>query len=289
MLDNIEWLHVEPTTRCNAWCSSCMRNNNGYGLTNFILEDLSPKRLHDVVESLPKLKTVQFSGNLGDPCASKIIDKQLEVIRDRDLMLQLHTNGSLRTKEWWKKLAVMFGESLTVWFAIDGLQDTHHIYRQGTDWNKIIENAKSFIDQGGNAVWQFVPFAHNEHQIKECLKLSQKLGFKRFELVKNARYTKTALHYRTGETLDIRPWSQHETQWQRKGQILNKNTGKIKSHTVKRNDCMHLALKSIFLNASGVLTPCCYLANTQLETVNIAQSITTKKFLPTCVKSCGSN
>ena len=59
MLDDIEWLHVEPTTRCNAWCSSCQRNNNGYGLTNFTLEDLSTKRLHDVIESLPKL--VEFA------------------------------------------------------------------------------------------------------------------------------------------------------------------------------------------------------------------------------------
>ncbi len=289
MLDDIEWLHVEPTTRCNAWCSSCPRNNNGYGLTNFTLEDLSTKRLQDVIESLPKLKTVQFSGNLGDPCASKIIDKQLTVIRDRQLILQLHTNGSLRSKYWWKRLADTFGESLTVWFAIDGLQDTHHIYRQGTNWNKVIENAKSFIDEGGNAVWQFVPFAHNEHQIKSCIQLSQKLGFKRFEFVKNARYTETSFHYRTGKPIDIRPWSKHTTQWKRKGRILNKNTSENKIHQVKRKNCMHLALKSIFLNASGVITPCCYLGNTPLHSVDIAESISSNKFLPTCVKSCGSN
>lgn len=289
MLDNIEWLHVEPTTRCNAWCSSCGRNNNGYGLTDFVMEDLSPERLTDVIGSLPKLKTVQFSGNLGDPCASKIINKQLKVIRDRDLLLQLHTNGSLRSKEWWKKLAITFGESLTVWFAIDGLQDTHHIYRQGTNWNKVIENAKSFIDEGGKAVWQFVPFAHNEHQIKSCIQLSQKLGFQRFEFVKNARYTKKSFNYRTGKAIDIRPWSKHTTQWTRKGKILNKNTSQNKTHQVKSKNCMHLALKSIFLNAYGVLTPCCYLANTPLDTVDIAQSIKSKKFLPTCIKNCGSN
>ena len=29
MLDKIKMLHVEPTTRCNAWCSGCSRNKGG--------------------------------------------------------------------------------------------------------------------------------------------------------------------------------------------------------------------------------------------------------------------
>ena len=83
MYDTIKWLHVEPTTRCNAWCSSCTRNNHGYGLTNFVLEDLDPDRLKQVVDKMPNLSTVQFCGNLGDPCASKLIDQQLEIIYEK--------------------------------------------------------------------------------------------------------------------------------------------------------------------------------------------------------------
>jgi MoaA/NifB/PqqE/SkfB family radical SAM enzyme len=92
MYDKIKWLHVEPTTRCNAWCSSCGRNNNGYGLSDFVLEDLDPDRLEQFIDKLPNLKVVQFCGNLGDPCASKLIDQQLKIIKDRDLGLQMHTN-----------------------------------------------------------------------------------------------------------------------------------------------------------------------------------------------------
>ena len=68
--------------------------------------------------------------------------------------------------------------------SIDGLEDTHSYYRQGTNWKKIINNAKSFISSGGRAVWQFIPFAHNEHQIKSCIRLSQQLGFKEFKTAK---------------------------------------------------------------------------------------------------------
>ena len=39
----IMWLHVEPTSRCNAWCPGCPRNKFGYGLTDFVVEDLDPK------------------------------------------------------------------------------------------------------------------------------------------------------------------------------------------------------------------------------------------------------
>jgi MoaA/NifB/PqqE/SkfB family radical SAM enzyme len=289
MYDKIKWLHAEPSTRCNAWCSSCSRNKQGHGLTDFVLEDLDPDRLEQIVDKLPNLTVVQFCGNLGDPCASKQIDRQLKIIKDRDLELQIHTNGSLRSKDWWHNLARMFGDRLTVWFAIDGLEDTHKIYRQATNWNKIIENAKSFIDAGGNAVWQFIPFAHNEHQIKDCMKLSTSMGFTKFEFVKNAWYYSKAYDYRSGEPVDIRPWSKHNEQWSRKGKILDKKTGNnVVKKKVEKKNCMHLALPSLFLNASGVIAPCCYFKQKPFVEGQIEHSIDTEKYINTCIRACGS-
>lgn len=289
MFNLIKWLHVEPSTRCNAWCSSCGRNNNGYGLSDFVLEDLKVERLKQVIELLPSLETVQFCGNLGDPCASKIVDEQLAVIQEKNLNLQLHTNGSLRTPDWWSQLSKKFKDRLEVWFAIDGLADTHSIYRQGTNWQKIIDNATAFIGAGGRAVWQFIPFAHNEHQIKNCMQLATQLGFSRFEFVKNARYRKEHLNYQTGKPLDIKPWSQHETQWQRKGGILNKTQKKIEKKQVLKKNCMHLALPSIFLNANGVISPCCYFGSNPLSNNDIQKDIKQKNYQKTCLDACGSS
>ena len=289
MYDYIKWLHVEPSTRCNAWCSSCARNNQGHGLSNFVLQDLSVDRLKQVIGKLPNLTVVQFCGNLGDPCASKIINEQLEVIKDRGLELQIHTNGSLRSKDWWHNLARIFGDRLTVWFAIDGLEDTHKIYRQATNWKKIIENAKSFIDAGGNAIWQFIPFAHNEHQIKDCMRLSTNMGFKKFEFVKNARYCSETYDYRSGKSVDIRPWSKHDQQWKRKVKILDKKTGgKETKKIVEKKNCMHLELSSLYLNASGVIAACCYFGQTPVVEGQIKHSIDTKNYIKTCISACGS-
>ena len=289
MFNGIKWLHVEPSTRCNAWCSACSRNQSGFGLTNFVIEDLKVERLKEVIDQMPDLETVQFCGNLGDPCASKIIDQQLKIIKDKNLYLQLHTNGSLRTSEWWGELAKTFREKIEVWFAIDGMEDTHSIYRQGTNWQKIIDNASAFIKAGGRAVWQFIPFAHNEHQIKDCIRLATQLGFYRFEFVKNARYREKHFHYKTGKPLDIKAWSQHESQWYRRGGILDKVQKKIIKNTVLKKDCMHLSLPSIFLNANGIISPCCYFETEPLSKHDINEQIKQKKYNKICLKNCGSN
>lgn len=287
---DVKWLYVEPTSRCNAWCSGCIRNNSGHGLNKnaFTIKDLGIDTFEKTLSSLPNLEVVQLGGNFGDPCAGKLIDKQIELLVSKKLKVQIHTNGSLRTKEWWQILAEKF-ENIEVWFAIDGLKDTHSIYRQATDWDKIIENAKSFIDAGGKAVWQFIPFKHNEHQIKECMQMSTLMGFKKFEFVKNARYPKQAFEYRSGDPVDIQPWSKHEEQWTRTGEILFRNTTKKRNTMVKSKDCMHLALNSLYLSAEGVLAPCCYIYNTTHNILDIKQTIEKEQFLPTCLTNCGSH
>lgn len=286
---DVKWLYVEPTSRCNAWCSGCRRNHSGYGLNKdaFTIKDLGIDTFDKTLSSLPNLEVVQLGGNFGDPCAGKLIDQQIALLASKKVKVQIHTNGSLRTKEWWKMLAEKL-DDLEVWFAIDGLKDTHSIYRQATDWDKIIQNAKSFIDAGGKAIWQFIPFKHNEHQIKKCMQMSNKMGFTKFEFVKNARHPKQAYEYRSGNPVDIKPWSKHEEQWDRTGGKLFKNTTNERNTTVKSKDCMHLSLKSLYLSAEGVLAPCCYIYNQTHNNLDIKQTIDKKQFLPTCLRSCGS-
>ena len=286
---DVKWLYVEPTSRCNAWCSGCRRNNSGYGLNRdeFKVIDLPVNTLEKTLDSLENLEIVQLGGNFGDPCAGKLIDEQIRLLGSKNLKVQLHTNGSLRDRKWWRSLPAKL-RHLEVWFAIDGLKDTHSIYRQATDWDKIIENAKTFIEAGGKAVWQFIPFKHNEHQIKDCMKMSTALGFARFEFVKNARYPKQAFDYKSGRPVDIQPWSRHQQQWTRKGKVLYKNTTGQKNTTVKSSDCMHLALKSLYLSAQGILAPCCYIYNKNHKDLDIAETIGQKKYLPTCLSNCGS-
>jgi MoaA/NifB/PqqE/SkfB family radical SAM enzyme len=249
-LDAVKWLQVEATSKCNAWCPGCARNKNGYGLADdLVVEDLKTERFEEVLKLFPNLQTVDFCGTFGDAiAASNVIElTQLAMQHAPDVLVR--TNGSLRSEDWWRDYAKLLGNHKhNVWFCLDGLEDTHHLYRQGTDYHKILRNAKAFIDAGGYATWQFIPWAHNEHQIKDCIRLSQELGFKKFELIRNVRAKFNAQNYRTGEPYKVVSWSKDK----KVNRLAHEKT------TIEPSGCMHMTLPSMYLNASGKLNVCCF-------------------------------
>jgi sulfatase maturation enzyme AslB (radical SAM superfamily) len=247
---DIKWLHVEASSRCNAWCPACPRNNNGFGIINGLIEqDLDSNRFTEVLSTLPNLHAIQFCGNYGDPIIAKNILELIAIAVQHVKKIQIHTNGSLRSTTWWAELAILLKDiDHDIWFGLDGIEEVHEIYRQGTDYNKIINNAQAFINAGGSATWQFIPYAHNEHQIRNCIRTSQALGFKKFKLVKSFRNIIEAKHYRTGATFNLSPPNSV-------GQIVKiKN---LKSKVLPEN-CMHLEQPGIYLGADGKLNYCCY-------------------------------
>lgn len=247
-LSTVKWLQVEATSKCNAWCPGCSRNKNGYELVDdLVIEDLKTDRFKEVMAMMPNLEVVDFCGTFGDAIAANNILELTDIALSAPEIL-VRTNGSIRNEEWWRDYAKrLSGHKHNVWFCLDGLEDTHHIYRQGTDWHKIIRNATAFIEAGGYATWQFIPWAHNEHQIKDCLRLSQQLGFKKFELYKRVRTNFKARDYRTGAPVNIQPWSRNG--------IINPLT--FVKTKVETKNCMHLSFPSMYLNASGKLNVCC--------------------------------
>ena len=100
----------------------------------------------------------------------------------------MNTNGSARTQDWWRDLAKTIGTDGYVIFSIDGLEDTNYLYRKNTVWEKIIDNAKAFIDAGGIAHWEYIVFEHNQHQIEEARRLSEQMGFQKFQVKTSSRF-----------------------------------------------------------------------------------------------------
>ena len=286
MLDSsaITWLQVEATTKCNAWCPGCGRNNGGYTLVEgLVIEDLSLTRLASVLGQLPNLTTIDFCGTYGDAIAAANITEQIALAKQHSNKIVVRTNGSLRNAEWWKSFAGLLQDiDHEVWFCLDGLEDTHSIYRQGTDFNVIIANAKAFMSAGGIAVWQFIPWKHNEHQIKDCIRMSQKLGFKRFEFIRDVRRDFESKHYRTGQVIEIHPWNNDHK--------LNR-LEQVKTGVLAKN-CRHLSQPSVYLNANGKVSPCCFFnTNTCEDSIEQLPDIARELENPraVCLRYCGTN
>jgi len=188
--DLLEW---EITTACNAACPQCPRNYYG-GKTwknlPIIQNSLSWAQTHFTEKFIKKLKRIDFCGTYGDPILN---NEFLEIVRwvrtvNNELHLSVKTNGGLKNTDWWAELSHALGPNSCVFFGIDGLEDTNHLYRRKVDFQKVIQNAQSFINAGGNAFWNFIVFKHNQHQVDDARLLSQQLGFKNFQVKCTSRF-----------------------------------------------------------------------------------------------------
>lgn len=275
-LDQIQTVHVELTTRCNARCPMCMRNYRGFDYNSgypdvelsfdqfrHIFSDAFLKQLvGSHASSGTALMGINFNGNLGDFALARDGAEIVEYIVSHGITVNINTNGSLRSPAWWARLAL---PGVQIGFAIDGLADTHVLYRQDTDWNRVIENAQAYIKAGGRAIWRFVPFEHNRHQEAECRALSQELGFYRFENIWDGRDTGPVFS-RSGEyshylgqnpnPKDIPPIKtllQGHVQWFE----ISKNNIPQDTPSIEYR-CRHLKNKEIYVAADGSVYPCCF-------------------------------
>lgn len=266
-LEQIKALHLELTTRCNARCPMCMRNyrgsdyNGGYPLTELSLNHI--KQIFNT-DFLQNIESINFNGNLGDFGLARDAIKIVEYfLKNSTANISIETNGSIQSPDWWAQLA---NSRITILFALDGLADTHGLYRQGTSWQKVIDNASEFIKAGGNAVWKFIPFEHNKHQIEECEKLSKQLGFENFILWDQGR-NQGPVYTRNGKFShwlgvpdphgvppldaildDHLNWFDPET-------VIAK-TDISDDYII---NCNHTTINEIYIAADGSVYPCCWL------------------------------
>jgi len=286
---DIRHIHLELTTRCQAQCPRCARNILGLEENPTLPDhDMSLDQFTTIFtdDFLKQLNHIMFCGNLGDSAIAKDflpIVKHIQTINP-DLHMRLSTNGSMRSADWWTQLANVTQGRLDVWFALDGLEDTHEIYRRGTSWHKVIENATAYIKSGGPAYWQFIPFEHNQHQIGDCIKLSKQLGFAGFKVPQTVHANIPSV-YKDGRVIWIKEShlkrantvsNTANTAWQDVRQEIYNNVEQMKNGTEPyvpaspdlleawpntyqtKLYCQTKKDASIFVAANGDAYPCCY-------------------------------
>jgi MoaA/NifB/PqqE/SkfB family radical SAM enzyme len=212
---DIKGLHIEPTSKCNAACPMCARNLWGAVTSDWLVEkDITFSDLKKMVspEFIKQLDYVVFCGNLGDPIVNPELLQMVEYVQTHKekynafgfdyheewghdpypAQINIHTNGGIRNSDFWYQLGEVMGPNPNrVIFSIDGLEDTNHIYRRRVKWKNVINSVTNFKRGGGRAVWEYLVFKHNEHQIEEARKLSEDLGVDEFLVKKPIGWTQT--------------------------------------------------------------------------------------------------
>ena len=257
-------IHLEITNNCQAKCPMCIRNIHGgvenplINLTDWSLDDYTKVISKEVIN---QIRMINFCGNYGDPLLNNNLLEMISytVRITPTIQVIIHTNGSLRTISWWKELARTLPKNHNLVFAIDGLEDTNHIYRIGTNYKKIIENAKAFIDAGGVAEWAFIRFKHNQHQVDDARQIAKTLGFKQFVMKDSSRFLIDKEFPVYDKDRNIKYYIEPSTDSNIK--IIDKSI--IDNYKIildkTKIDCYALHLKEIYVTAQGNVFPCCWL------------------------------
>lgn len=260
----LKTLHFELTSRCQASCPMCARNyHGGQENPNLPLDEISLEDFKNIVndEVINQVEFIYFCGNYGDPIISNDLIPIIEYCKNKkqSIRIGVHTNGSARSSEWWKRLAQSMPEDHCVHFALDGLEDTHHLYRIGTDFNKIVENARAFISEGGRAEWVFLSFGHNDHQIDEAKSLARDLGFEKFNHKATSRFLEKpwfdVLDKDGNVSYKIEPPKEHKMTFI-DPQIIKSYKKSVELATI---NCKVLNEKSVYIDAFKNIWPCCWI------------------------------
>lgn len=242
---NIHKVEIELTSACNAGCPSCARTImiDKIGLKNFKINTISLEDLEKNFNGFNLKHTkVKLCGVLGDPIAHKELYEICEyLLMEKNVKwIEISTNAGLKTPAWWSELGALsaFADGrLEVHFAIDGL--TSNEYRVNVNLDKVWQNVNAYLEAGGAAMWQYIIFDYNEHEVEEARELAKEKGM-RFA---------TRTSWRNSA-------DKKEKEKTRKKAEKPKEAPEVDMSTIK---CKHLIDKEIYIGADGTVWPCCYL------------------------------
>lgn len=270
MLRDIKVLHLESTDVCQAACPLCARETD----KDFRKDRQHHLNMHAILKvfndsQIAQLEKMFMCGNYGDPAAGKYTLDIYRAFRSikPDIVLGMNSNGGLQNSFWWHALGSIMNQSRDyVVFSIDGLNDTNSVYRKNVNWDKLMTNAEAFIAAGGSAHWDMLVYKHNQHQVDECEQLAKDMGFKWFR----AKVSKRGFTDRLEQPIG----------WH----LPNVEPTKINCHALNE--------QSVYIDAQGNLSPCCWLGSRQKDFVtdfnDIQNSWTSMQPNITCLDTCGT-
>ena len=243
---------IELSSLCNAKCSGCMRtmlDNKGidYYKGNISYDEIV-KWFKDIDLTQTKFK---LCGVLGDPIVNPDLENILEYLlyQKKIKNIEISTNGGLRNEKFWKELAELSlysDKRMEIHWAIDGV--TRNDYRENVDLAKTWMNFNTYLNNGGNLIWQYIEFDYNKDQIPLAQKIAKEKNIKLY-IRKSWRNNADAAKYKSkaSKKIDSRSYEQ-----------LEKNIA-VNNYSMDDIQCRHKIKNEYFIAANRKLWPCCHL------------------------------
>tara|TARA_B110000459_G_C16307466_1_gene357698 strand:- start:9 stop:662 length:654 start_codon:yes stop_codon:yes gene_type:complete len=95
----------------------------------------------------------------------------------------------MQSLPFWERVLDTWPSNSQITLSIDGLQDTNHLYRVNSNWNKIQELFELIAKKKRKCEieWKYIVFEHNYHQVEEAKNLAKKIGIDKFRIQRTRR------------------------------------------------------------------------------------------------------
>ena len=237
-------LSIEPTNICNLHCPECPTGNGQSTVAKGKITTAMVKKLVPQIQTYTWFTNVYFQG---EPLVNAETTKIVALLSQAKILSSLSTNAHFLTTEIAQQLVAAKLTKLIV--SLDGYdQATYEKYRQGGNFNKVIEGLKNIQEAKAKAHSHFplveiqcLLFSHTEGHESEIKRIATQY---KADLVT----FKTAQFYDT-KNIDMLP--------SQKNSRYNYQDNNLTVKSKLRNHCWKMWSSSI-VAWNGDVLPCCF-------------------------------
>lgn len=291
----LEHWHIELCSKCSLKCSRCSRQEVPEGLLN---RDLSLQWFKEnfTGKLLTEVKKITFCGDDGDPIYAKDLLEILKWFRTKNNKVQfvIVTNGSYKTKAWWKQLNSILNEKDHIHFSIDGWdQESNNLYRVNCNWYSIMLGINALSNSKAFKTWAAIAFKFNENKIDIMKQMAKQLNFDNFQLTLSTKFGKNYSSYPKNDPLQPSDEYVAVGRFTRQTDSLSDKVWKDNcvdifakryyNENINNKSIVPLCMignKGLYINAQGKFYPCCWTGLRYPHNKNVFEYINFNKKLP---------
>jgi tungsten cofactor oxidoreducase radical SAM maturase len=257
-LPDVRKLYIQPTTRCNLHCRTCIRNV--WDATEAQMSMNTFQRLVESLDKLPRLTRVVFSG-FGEPLTHPDILEMIGTMRKRDMAVTVGSNGLLLDAEMARELVRLGVDRLVV--SIDGVKQETYANIRGAMLSQILNNiralneAKSQLGSLTPALGiEFVLLKTNVSEIAELTRFASRLNAARVLVSNLLPYTEEMrteilYGYEPRSPLSAGSWPVKADAW-----VMWGTLELPRMHWGAERRCRFVQDRAVVIGCDGGVSPC---------------------------------
>ncbi len=262
-LPDLRKLYIEPTTECNLFCRTCIRNIWSDPIERMSLDTF--QRLLSSLKRLPDLKRIVFTA-FGEPLTHPDLLNMIAAVQNGDRKVTLGTNGLLIDPAVARELIRLKTDRVVV--SIDGGKPETYAGVRGVALERVIEGIRQLNEakRSLNSLFpaveiEFVALSENISELEDLARLAARMNISRLLVSHVLPYTEemreqTLYSYAPRPPFRTSSWALRADAW-----VIWGTTDLPRMHWGANRRCKFVHDHAAVVGWDGGVTPCYALAH----------------------------